>query len=123
MDQSKVPSLSSLEKYNSSSEGMYQYGPAFVDFIARCYGFDAVVALLEGKSLATATGKDGASMQNQSFNEFWWQHLDNLYGKRFGLTESLETDNFVLLFMPQNSEAAGGEAGTGSRKEHRRSGR
>lgn len=105
MDQNKVPSLSSLEKYNSSSEGMYQYGPAFVDFIARCYGFDAVVALLEGKSLATATGKDGASMQNQSFNEFWWQHLDNLYGKRFGLTESLETDNFVLLFMPQNSEA------------------
>lgn len=105
MDQNKVPSLSSLEKFNSSSEGMYQYGPAFVDFIARCYGFDAVVALLEGKSLATATGKDGASMQNQSFNEFWWQHLDNLYGKRFGLTESLETDNFVLLFMPQNSEA------------------
>lgn len=105
MDQNKVPSLSSLEKFNSSSEGMYQYGPAFVDFIARCYGFDAVVALLEGKSLATATGKDGASMQNQSFNEFWWQHLDNLYRKRFGLTESLETDNFVLLFMPQNSEA------------------
>lgn len=105
MDQNKVPSLSSLEKYNSSSEGIYQYGPAFVDFIARCYGFDAVVALLEGKSLATATGKDGASMQNQSFNEFWWQHLDNLYRKRFGLTESLETDNFVLLFMPQNSEA------------------
>lgn len=107
MDQNKVPSLSSLEKYNSSSEGMYQYGPAFVDFIARCYGFDAVVALLEGKSLSTAIGKDGASMQNQSFNEFWWQFLDNLYRKKFGLSsgECLETDHFVFLFMKQDSEA------------------
>lgn len=107
MDQMKVPSLSSLEKFNSSSEGMYQYGPAFVDFIARNYGFDAVVALLEGKPLATAIGKDGASMQNQSFNEFWWQFLDNLYRKKFGLSsgECLETDHFVFLFMKQDSEA------------------
>ena len=107
MDQNKVPSLSSLEKFNSSSEGMYQYGPAFVDFIARNYGFDAVVALLEGKPLATAIGKDGASMQNQSFNEFWWQFLDNLYRKKFGLSsgECLETDHFVFLFMKQDSEA------------------
>lgn len=106
MDQNKVPSLSSLEKFNSSSEGMYQYGPAFIDFIARIYGFDAVVALLEGKPLATAIGKDGASMQNQSFNEFWWQSLDNLYRKKFGLSsgECLETDHFVFLFMKQDSE-------------------
>lgn len=106
MKQSKVPSLSSLEKFNSSSEGMYQYGPAFVDFIARCYGFDAVVALLEGKSLATAIGKDGASMQNQSFNEYWWKFLSELYVKDDGLTECMETENFVLLFSSQDSEAA-----------------
>ena len=106
-NENKVPSLSSLEKFNSSSEGMYQYGPAFVDFIARCYGFDAVVALLEGKPLATAIGKNGASMQNQSFNEFWFKTLDNLYRQRFGLGsgESLETDHFVFLFMEQDSEA------------------
>ena len=106
MDQNKVPSLSSLEKFNSSSEGMYQYGPAFVDFIARAYGFDAVVALLEGKSLATAIGKDGASMQNQSFNEYWWKFLSELYVKDDGLTECMETENFVLLFSSQDSEAA-----------------
>lgn len=107
MDQNKVPSLSSLEKFNSSSEGMYEYGPAFVDFIARIYGFDAVVALLEGKPLATAIGKDGASMQNQSFNEFWGKSLDGLYRQKFGLGsgESLETDHFVFLFMKQDSEA------------------
>lgn len=106
-NENKVPSLSSLEKFNSSSEGMYQYGPAFVDFIARCYGFDAVVALLEGKSLATAIGKDGASMQNQSFNEFWWQALDGLYCQKLGLGsgECLETDHFVFLFMKQDAEA------------------
>ena len=106
MAQNKVPSLSSLEKFNSSSEGMYQYGPAFVDFIARIYGFDAVVALLEGKSLAAATGRNDASMQSQSFNEFWWQQLDTLYVTRMNLTESLETDNFVLLYMPQDSKTA-----------------
>lgn len=107
MNNGQFPGLPNIEKFTSSSPGMYVVSYAFVDFIARCYGFDAVVALLEGKSLAAATGRNDASMQNQSFNEFWFKTLDNLYRQRLGLGsgESLETDHFVFLFMKQDAEA------------------
>lgn len=107
MNNGQFPGLPNIEKFTSSTPGMYEVSYVFIDFIARCYGFDAVVALLEGKPLATAIGKDGASMQNQSFNEFWFKALDNLYRQRFGLGsgESLETDHFVFLFMERDAEA------------------
>lgn len=105
MNKGQFLGLSDVEKFTSSSPGMYEYSYLFVDFIARIYGFDAVVALLEGKSLAAATENSGASMQSQSFNQFWFQQIDNLYRQRTGLTESLETDHFVFLFMKQDAEA------------------
>ena len=105
MNKGQFLGLSDVEKFTSSSPGMYEYSYLFVDFIARIYGFDAVVALLEGKSLAAATENSGASMQSQSFNQFWFQQIDNLYRQRTGLTESLETDHFVFLFMKQGAEA------------------
>ncbi len=105
MNKGQFLGLPDVEKFTSSSPGMYEYSYLFVDFIARIYGFDAVVALLEGKSLAAATENSGASMQSQSFNQFWFQQIDNLYRQRTGLTESLETDHFVFLFMKQDAEA------------------
>lgn len=105
MNKGQFLGLSDVEKFTSSSPGMYEYSYLFVDFIARIYGFDAVVALLEGKSLAAATENSGASMQSQSFNQFWFQQIDNLYRQRTSLTESLETDHFVFLFMKRDAEA------------------
>jgi len=74
MPKNKVPSLSLLEKYNSNSEGLYQYGYAYIHFVTESYGFDKVISLLEGKSRTQVFGKD-----EQTINREWWDFLANEY--------------------------------------------
>lgn len=100
MQNNKVPSLSTLESADSSTEGLYEYSYAFVDFIARRYGFDKVIELLEGKPEALS------NIRSSAFNQQWWQTLAELYVKNDSLTESMETENFVLVFSSRDSEAA-----------------
>lgn len=64
-----LPSLTDLETSNNSTI-LYTYGPAYVDFVAKTFGFDKVVSLLEGKSQEEVFG-----MSMEELNEKWMDYL------------------------------------------------
>lgn len=77
IEQDALPSLSTLQSLNSSSNSrynVYTYGPAYVNFIVRRFGFDKVVSLLEGKNRSTVLG-----VSDSELNELWLAFLKREY--------------------------------------------
>lgn len=64
-----LPSLADLEATNDSTL-LYTYGPAYIDFVAKTFGFDKVISLLEGKSQEEVFG-----MSREALNEKWMDFL------------------------------------------------
>lgn len=78
IEQDTLPSLSTLETLNSSSNSrynVYTYGPAYVIFIEKSFGFDKVISLLEGKDRSTVLG-----VSDSELNELWLAFLKREYG-------------------------------------------
>jgi len=62
-----LPSLTDLEDDNIIGDGrVYTYGPAYVDFVVKTFGFDKILAQLEGKPQTEVFG-----MSMEELNEKW----------------------------------------------------
>ena len=73
-----LPSLStlqSLSSFSNSRYNVYTYGPAYVIFIEKSFGFDKVISLLEGKDRSTVLG-----VSDSELNELWLAFLKREYG-------------------------------------------
>lgn len=76
-EKNALPSLStvaSLNAFNNSKYNIYTYGYAYVEFIVERFGFDKVIALLEGKSRSEVLG-----MSESELNEAWLTFLKTYY--------------------------------------------
>ncbi len=96
----KLPKVAALNSFNTTSgdDRVYVYGYAYIDFVVRNFGFDKVIALLEGKSRTTTLGKS-----EDELNKMWYVYLLNGYVYPDSLDQVFETEHIIFRFTKQDS--------------------